>query len=90
MISVLLKKYQSKVHAYSKLGIKKAKECPEIVELIDIWNNEGLAEKTGHSEEAFLEILNESIAPVQLRLVNQRAKQRVLSVWTMSHIKRPD
>lgn len=76
MVSDLLKRYQSKVHAYSKLGIEKAKECSEIAELIEIWNSEGLAEKTGCSEEAFLKTLNESIAPVQLRLVNQKAKQK--------------
>lgn len=76
MVCDLLKKYQMKVHAYSKLGIEQAKECKEIFDLINTWNSTGLAEKTGYSELEFLNVLNESIAPIQLRLVNQMAKQK--------------
>lgn len=72
----LLKKYQSKVHAYSKLGFEKAKECLEIKELIDIWNQYNLSKKTGCTEEEFVNVLNEAIAPICVRLVNQKAKAK--------------
>lgn len=76
MVSNYLKKYQIKIHAYSKLGMDKAKECLEIEELLDLWKEFQLDIKTGHSDEQFLEALNEAIAPIQLRLVNQRAKEK--------------
>lgn len=76
MVSDYLKKYQTKIHAYSKLGMDKAKECQEIKDLLDLWQEFQLGIKTGHSDEQFLEALNEAVAPIQLRLVNQKAKEK--------------
>ncbi len=76
MVSDYLKKYQTKIHAYSKLGMDKAEECQEIKDLLDLWREFQLDIKTGHSAEEFLEALNEAVAPIQLRLVNQKAKEK--------------
>ena len=76
MVSDYLKKFQTKVHAYSKLGIDKAKECNELSELIDLWEESKLREKTGRSAEELLDVLNEAVAPIQPRLVNQKAKEK--------------
>jgi hypothetical protein len=76
MVLEYIKRFQTKIHAYSKLGESKAKECVEICELIDLWNSFGLNTKTGVSENDFLNILNESVAPIQIRLVNQKAKEK--------------
>ncbi len=76
MISDYLKKFQTKIHAYSKRGIDKAKECKELSELIDIWNEYKFTEKTGHSEADFIDALHEAVAPIQMRLVNQKTKEK--------------
>ena len=76
MVSDYLKKYQTKIHSYSKLGIEKARECKEIAELLNMWNESGLAEKTKYSEAEMLSVLNEAVAPIQSRLVNQKAKEK--------------
>lgn len=76
MISDYLKRFQTKIHAYSKMGIDKARECKELCELIDIWDKYKLGEKSGHSESDFIEALYEAVAPVQMRLVNQKTKEK--------------
>ena len=76
MIASYLKVYQTKVHAYSKLGIEKASEIKEIKELLDVWSNFKLDEKTGFDKQAFLDVLDEAIAPIQMRLVNQKSKSK--------------
>lgn len=71
-----LKKLQLKIQSYSKLGMEKALQSEEIKELFNTWKEFELQEKTGYSDEKVLEMLFESTMPIQVRLVNQKAKEK--------------
>jgi hypothetical protein len=71
-----LKKLQTKIQSYSKLGMNKALQCEEISDLFDVWKEFNMQDKTGYTAEQILDSLYESTMPIQLRLVNQNAKEK--------------
>lgn len=76
MVLSYLKRYQTKIQSYSKLEYSKAIQCKEIKELLDIYHKYMLFAKTGISDQDIVDTLYESVAPVQLRLVNQKSKEK--------------
>ena len=74
LVNMYLKQVQRKVKNYSMLGAEEAETHEEIAELKKCWNNYKLQDKCGYCWEDALEVMNEAIAPIQMRLVNQKAK----------------
>jgi len=66
---------QSKIQSYSKLGIQKASQHKEIQELLNTWNEFSLSSITKYTENQILDALYEGVSPVQVRLVNGKAKE---------------
>ena len=76
MISEYLKKYQLKLQSYSKLGFDEAMKCDEIKALYDVWLEFSLTKTTGIKWDDIQEKLYEAVAPIETRLVNQKAKEK--------------
>ena len=74
LINLYLSTMQRKVKNYSKMGREEAEKHEEILCLKDSWFRYKLDELTGFDWETVLDNLNESIAPIQLRLVNYKTK----------------
>ena len=71
-----LTKYQSKIQSYSKLPYNQAMACKEIADLYEIWKEYNLEQICGAQWEEVLVNLYESIAPIVVRLVNQKSKEK--------------
>ena len=76
MVCDYVNKYQTKIQSYSKLPYEDAMKCNEIKELHNVWKKYQLLEKTGIKWEQILSNLYESTAPIVVRLVNQKAKEK--------------
>ena len=76
MVCDYINKYQTKIQSYSKLPYEDAMKCNEIKELHNVWKKYQLLEKTGIKWEQILSNLYESTAPIVVRLVNQKAKEK--------------
>ncbi len=76
LVLAYLKKLQTKIQSYSKLGLEDALKCLEIEELFSVWDEFDMEAKTGYKKEVILEALYEASAPIQVRLVNQKSKEK--------------
>ncbi len=76
LVSAYLSKYILKIQSYSKLPYKQAMEHEEIQELFSVWNEYHLEEVTRQKWETVLGILYEATAPIVVRLVNQKTKEK--------------
>lgn len=76
MVNDYVNKFQTKIQSYSKLPLDQAMKCGEIQELYDVWNEYALSEKSKLKWEEVLVNLYESTAPIVIRLVNQKAKEK--------------
>lgn len=75
-VNEYLMKCQAKIQSYSKLSYEKAMACKEIAALCELWNEYNLNEICGVSWENVLDTLFESTAPIVVRLVNQKSKEK--------------
>ena len=64
------------VHAEQVINNSKVSDNNEIKELHNVWKKYQLLEKTGIKWEQILSNLYESTAPIVVRLVNQKAKEK--------------
>lgn len=76
LVNDYLNKYQTKIQSYSKLVLEQAMKCAEIKELYDVWTEYDLESKTEIEWEQLLGKLYEATAPIVVRLVNQKAKEK--------------
>ena len=76
MVTDYMNKYQIKIQSYSKLPYEQAMECKEINELASIWDEFDLAKVSDLEWKNVLINLYESTAPIVIRLVNQKAKEK--------------
>lgn len=76
MVFDYVKKYQTKIQAYSKLSYEQAMECKEIKALFSVWDEFDLAKVSGLEWKNVLINLYEATAPIVIRLVNQKAKEK--------------
>lgn len=67
---------QTKIASYSKLPYDIAMKKWEISDLCNVWNDFKLTEKTGIAWESALSNLYESTASIEVRLVNQKSKEK--------------
>lgn len=75
MVEPLVDRIKRKIQAYSKLDYEEAITHKEIAEIKLIWDKFQLSKKTGYSFATVLSVLFEATSPVQVRLVNTKAKQ---------------
>lgn len=71
-----LRKIKTKIQSYSKLSYEVAIKEPVINELLSIWKYYGMTKKTGYEFKEVLETLYESSMPIEVRLVNQKSKEK--------------
>lgn len=64
-----------KIQSYSKLGFEEAISHKELMVLFESWKAFNLSETTGFSEKDILEHLYDSVAAIQIKLVNGKAKE---------------
>lgn len=76
MVGDYLRNVKSKVQAYSKLDPAVADETKEIKDLHQLWDEYDLTNKTGYNWDIVLASLFEAIMPIEIRLVNQKAKEK--------------
>ena len=76
LVNEYLSKYLLKIQSYSKLPYTQAMEHKEIKELFNVWNEFNLEEITNQKWENVLDRLYESTAPIVVRLVNQKSKEK--------------
>lgn len=76
MVNEYLLKYQSKIQSYSKLPYDQAMACKEISALYDVWQDYDLKEKSNLKWKQILDCLYEGTAPIVVRLVNQKSKEK--------------
>ena len=76
MISEYLKKYQIKLQSYSKLDFSEAMKCCEIKALYELWQEFSMTQSTGIKWNEIQDHLYEAVAPIETRLVNQKAKEK--------------
>ena len=76
MVNEYVSKLQLKIQSYSKLPYSQAMENKDIKELFNVWEEYELGEKTGMPWEEALVSLYEATAPVVVRLVNQKSKEK--------------
>ena len=76
MVQEYLSKYQIKIQSYSKLKHEQAMENKYIKELYDVWKKYDLEEISGQKWDAVLSQLFEATAPIVVRLVNQKSKEK--------------
>lgn len=76
MVNDYLNKYQAKIQSYSKLPYEQAMQCKEIAELNALWEEYDLSDISGVEWKRALSTLYESTAPIVVRLVNQKAKEK--------------
>lgn len=76
LVSTYLSKFILKIQSYSKLPYEQAMENKEIAELQTIWNEYHFEEITNQKWETVLGRLYEATAPIVVRLVNQKAKEK--------------
>ena len=78
LVKKYLNFYQKKIQSYSKLPLNEALQYKEINELQEAFINSKLGNISGYTFESVLEKLYEATSPIQMRLVNQKAKERGL------------
>lgn len=71
-----LRKMKSKIQSYSKLGYEEAIKNSSIADLKSTWDWYGLESKTEYSFKEILCVLYEATTPIEVRLVNQKAKEK--------------
>lgn len=76
MVIIWLKKYKEKVQAYSKLSGNIALKNQEIAFIKNVWDKHHMTEITGYHWKEVQEHLYESVTPIEVRLVNQKSKQK--------------
>lgn len=76
LVKEYLDLFQRKVQSYSKLDYFEAIECEEIQELLNLYDEFRLDEKIDYTKEEIVNTLYESISPIQVRLVNGKAKEK--------------
>lgn len=71
-----LKGLKIKIQSYSMMPFENAIQESTISELNRVWTYYGLSRKTGYQFGDILKILYESVTPTEVRLVNQKAKDK--------------
>jgi hypothetical protein len=75
-IVALLKQFKQNVQNYSKLDVAKALKNGGIAFIRNVWDKFELEEVTGYTWEKIQMALYESVMPIEVRLVNQKAKAK--------------
>ena len=75
-VNEYISKLLLKIQSYSKLPFDQAMQNEAIKGFYDVWNKYDLSAKSGYKWEAVLGKLYESTAPIVVRLVNQKAKEK--------------
>ena len=76
LVNEYLSKYLLKIQSYSKLPYTQAMAQKEILGLFSVWEEFHLEELTNQKWVTVLERLYESTAPIVVRLVNQKSKEK--------------
>lgn len=77
-INTYVKSLKLSIQNYSKLDVYNASKNKDIAFLRDIWLKHNLATMTEFNWEEIQKTLSESVMPVEIKLVNQKAKARCI------------
>lgn len=76
LVKEYLDRFQRKIQSYSKLDYLDAIECEEIQELLNLYDEYELENVIDYSKEEIVASLFESVTPIEVRLVNGKAKEK--------------
>lgn len=76
LVNEYLARLQLKIQSYSKLPYSQAMKVDEIQEIHEVWKKYSFENKTGIEWKTVLERMYDSTAPIVLRLVNQKSKEK--------------
>ncbi|HAU86548.1 MAG TPA: endonuclease [Lachnospiraceae bacterium] len=71
-----VRKIKNAIQSYSQLGMERALKSKELNELFEVWFEFNMSEKTGYDFNIVLDKMYESVMPIVIRLVNQKAKEK--------------
>ncbi|MBE5862400.1 MAG: endonuclease [Lachnospiraceae bacterium] len=76
LVNIYLKGLKNKIQSYSKLNYDVAIRNETIKELYKTWEEYGLSQNSGIGFKDALQYLYEAVMPIEIRLVNQKAKEK--------------